>query len=1831
MQRLLIILSLYLLTMQNLFANDSESVEPDFAYPKTVEAEAAKTLADPATDGPTCLRALLELTAARCMVDHDSLAAMPPVVAAQLGRAGLTDADRAMLMLLEAELYRDIYRNYAGNFNRAVPEGEVPADPMLWNNELFYQRVTELTDSALTLARVAEVPLQRYAASLQYSKAALQYFPTVASFVEFKKVGFVRAFSLSVTSDADVEAAEQAALAACAPATAPAFYWLGALCRNDKARLIELYKQYADVEAARYLLAQACTAPNLRVVVGDDGGADDVNDMIAMLESSIDRFPGWYGNDKLISALNNLRRPTVTFYQASACAPGKPFDVTVKTHYADGVELTLYRLPDGTKIRNTKDVLKKGRRIMARTLSNLARDAENTLEFTAPEPGEYAMVGVLKGAKADPVVDYFECLPFIPLTINGLPECMVITADFTTGAPVVGVTVESVSRSWRKELKEKTRRLGTTSASGFLTYSAKGIAGNDDDGYNSSLNFRYKGRTYDFDDDMAVGKYWTRDDGGDEPSFFLDRPIYRPGETVQWAVVIARRDGRKVHVGADTDITVKLLNANYQLVDTVAGRTDASGRFSGSFTLPTNQLTGRYHLQAEWGNRCGGSQSFTVSDFKTPTIYTEITATERDVPSPGCVRLTGKVMTYSGMPVAGAQVVATVKGARRWRWFSPDRELGTVEATTDANGIYTLELDSAMLAQPFDDNKPFTSFIADITATAPDASTADVNASFTTGKPYVLAATTAQSVVDTSRPVAVTYAAYDASGENRPIEMRWQLRPSGGADTIVAQGTANGNTTVNLDLTALPAAVYTMTLEPVDSSLAEPVKDAITLTTYNVGRNDVPRTDDFVFVPQSQVKIVDGRAEVLVGCVDKQQVYTVLVDGESFRRTTVDAVEGFRSFAVELPDSARRAQLIVVAVKDGRVFSKDVELLPPTPPAPAIVAESFRDRLVPGTQENWRIRLANVAGTDAAAIVTIYNKALEQLQAMAWPGQIRVPYLWEPRAGLNWYQVDQTSRIIQAKMVYTSVSETVWPTFKYLDYMGSSGLRCLYGYAGSSPMPVANRRVKMMAADDMLVMNSATVTTEEESADEAVAEAATGADATTGAAEEAAPAFEYRLSEVLQALWAPTLTADAQGNIDICFTVPNANATWQLRATAWTPELESAAYAFECLANKPIMVQPNLPRFLRQGDRATVIATVFNNTAEPKSVTVTVDTSTGVSTTATVAVEPLASAQVPVVIDVPVDAAQIEYKVKAVADGYADGERALIPVLASESTVIESTEFYLNPGDSEPYAFTVDVPKGGVATLQYCQNPVWTLVKAMRDVNGTKATTSTSLAIKLFATLSGRHIMEANPEIGAVLKQWRGNPSEEALTSMLARNADLKQLLLDQTPWLQAAQSATTRMQALAQLTDYQAPLDATIAALSKLQNADGGFRWGSWGQQSSVWCTEEVLMHGALAYSLGMADRRDGTLRQMLERAFAYLEHQALDREKPATTYRTFTLIAALMPSLKPSAKGRALIDRTVDDLAKTWRAGSVVDKAYAILIFKANKRADEAAAVLESIRQFGVERPGMGMCFPSVNDMRAYATIVQAFAAMNAPRAEIDAMRQWVIVQAQASDDVAALNPDYLIAAMLSTGSVWTTIPVAQCVTVDGRPLPIDRLESASGYFAQRLDGAKGKTRITVTPNGVTPSYGSVVTIGRRSSATVKAQAGRDLSIAKRVLANRNGRWVETSDFVLGERLTVQLTIKAKRQLEYVSIDDCRPAAFEPVEQLPVYTGDGGLFYYRENLDASTRIFVGYMPAGTYVLSYEVTANNAGTFTTGIATLQSQYAPELTAHSSGTRITVK
>ena len=366
--------------------------------------------------------------------------------------------------------------------------------------------------------------------------------------------------------------------------------------------------------------------------------------------------------------------------------------------------------------------------------------------------------------------------------------------------------------------------------------------------------------------------------------------------------------------------------------------------------------------------------------------------------------------------------------------------------------------------------------------------------------------------------------------------------------------------------------------------------------------------------------------------------------------------------------------------------------------------------------------------------------------------------------------------------------------------------------------------------------------------------------------------------------------------------------------------------------------------------------------------------------------------------------------------------------------------------------------------------------------------------------------------------------------------------------------------------------------------------------------------------------------LSKVVESALGYLDSKV----KANQSDMTYALIYSRFPGKKPRTQaGVQAIDLTVQEIIKNWKQHPTAQKAQDALILKAFGNEATARLVMSSITQFAQNSPRKGVVFPSVTMVDSYTAIMNAYAAIEPESPLLDGMRRWLILQTQTTDNLGAWNPAPVVAALLSTGTRWTTNPSMSTadVAIDGRRLPISKVEAATGAFSMRLAPSASPRAITFTcPDNTAAAYGSVLTISSVPLSKVEPRQSADLAVTKTLKVKREGKWVEADEFLLGETVQVEITLDARSDLEYIMVRDDRPAGFEPKDQMPGWVGSA----YREVGDSSTNLFVTRMPRGTYQFQYEVVAAYTGRFASGTASAQSQYAPEVTARSGAQQITI-
>ncbi|WP_295729667.1 alpha-2-macroglobulin family protein [uncultured Muribaculum sp.] len=1884
--------------------------KPDFAFPTKV-ASGARTMLDKAIaadNGPLALRALMNLSMALTEIDPDSAS----TVLADCRRTSRTltrPADKALVDLLTAKMYFALYQRNRWNYDRCEQPAADTSDYKLWSGTQWRDTITALVDSAMERPdALAATSLSAYAKVISVDRRIADMYPTVLDFVASQATSLLPQLGetdmlplrllcpwgdflamhvtvqkplarrvLDIYSTWIDHARTRPAALIAADLSRLEFvndnlFSRGEQMEQTRTRMFDaLYSLWQTHKASPYAAEILIKADG--TVSNDEAPLPIIKKFIAACEEQIAAHPRYFRNGWLQRDMAWMKQPAVTVRYPSTVMPGDSLQLNLRVRNARDFSVNVYSAPykwgewswgyEVTKKNIPQLRLVKSVRVTCDSVAPFRTDI--TRKVVLDTPGTYIVAAVFPEQTIDTgnyVYVHCSALRLGSLSFKG--EAWPFVVNPATGRPVEGATLKGYGYENRQR-KFSLIDTKTTDADGMAQINPK-----------ARTIFAQKG-TDRFAESVGMNNYYNDPSRAYSVQGFTSLALYHPGDTVEWAAIAQSFLQQASKPMPDTEMRVVMYDANMQPVDTATVTTDLFGRAEGSFNIPKEGLTGNYSLRftltddaiakkQRWSN-----VYFTVSDYKLPTYMIEVTDVERDTPEKGDVTVKGRAVTYSGFPVADATVSVNLSaGGRAW-WNTPV-SFASLPDTTDAEGRFTIICTDALLSGAPVDKGVFT---ADITVTSPSGENRTASTAFTLGKQLLLNAALANLNVDADKPLRLNLDLTTVNGVKRDATITYEFLRAD--STVAARGTFE-SAKPEIDVTALKSGVYSLRVATADTTLADPATIA-DVVLYRPSDTASPVADLLLWLPATSATIpaTGGIDQLYATTAPETWILYILTAGDRvIDKGWITVGPGMHRFTRDLPADTPTATLIMATARGYKYDELQVNYTRDNVISSLDIAiESFRDRIAPGDTERWTLRVTGGKDSSpqrAALMLDIYNKALDAItpQRFSLYPQ-RSPYpvpSMNINNGLGWHD---NSRSLPVKR-FTCPS---MPTLSYITWgrplIGEGVVRMLrsriYGatsvYAKDevkeeeviNTMATTNRvfnaveQAPMMAAgtDDKNVVREHKKSIEVE---EAVSEDSADMDGGAPAARKESDEFAYRDAETPLALFAPMLTTEADGSLRIDFTAPNANATWALKAIAYNADMIAGTAAREMIASKPVMVQPNLPRFLRNGDKAVVKATVMNNADSASTVAVSVeifDPATGEvldSRDYTVDVAPQGSTIISTDIDAPADALMLGYRVKASAGRYADGEQTVIPVLPASQPVVESTPFYI-PADTLDWA--VKLPKMGKearVTLQFCENPAWYVATALPRIRAGESRDALSASAAIFSAAVADGLLRDQPAIAEALRQWsHSDRSDSTLTSMLERNADLKIVLLNATPWMMDARSQTERMERLSLLFDpkeISSTYTASIALLKKLQCDDGGLAWTPLYMQSSLWATENALLTFGRLRQLGwLPDNKD--LSAIIDKALAYTDSTvaAYARKHRDSTDETYVYIRALYPDTERPGECTALTSRTVASLLKSWRDMPAGSKAIAALIFKAQGQTEAARLAVASLRDFAVTTPERGMWWPSLDTQSWWsmgrigttALILDAFAAVDPSSPDIDLIRQWMIIQKEATDWGTSVVTSQVIASILRTGTKWTRPASPVVIKVGKEKVMPDRIESLLGEMRTDITSLRpsGKT-LAIGKSQAGPSWGAVISRYTGVMTDIKAASCDDLSIEKaiykRVPTPDGEKWVDADTLRTGDVIQVNLTIVAARDIDYAAIVDNRAACLEPVDQLPTPIWSEGLCFYRENRDAATNIFITRLPKGTYRLSYLLNVNNAGTFSSGIATIQSQYAPSLTAHSSGT-----
>lgn len=789
------------------------------------------------------------------------------------------------------------------------------------------------------------------------------------------------------------------------------------------------------------------------------------------------------------------------------------------------------------------------------------------------------------------------------------------------------------------------------------------------------------------------------------------------------------------------------------------------------------------------------------------------------------------------------------------------------------------------------------------------------------------------------------------------------------------------------------------------------------------------------------------------------------------------------------------------------------------------------------------------------------------------------------------------------------------------------------------------------------------------------------------------------------AFFFPNLYANDSGNYTFSFTMPEALTQWKWLSFAHTKNLAFGINAATITTQKTLMVQPNAPRFMREGDQMEFVTKIANLSDQELTGQCTlelIDATTGNSVDGwfqnsfpvqyfTAAANQSTVVKFP--IQIPFNYNKpLTWRVIAKAGEFGDGEENTLPVLTNRMLVTESLPLYLKPGEKEKN-FTFDklinttsetLNHEGI-TVEYTANPIWTVVQSLPYLIEYPYECAEQTFNRMYANALASSIVNRHPKIKAVLEEWLKDTT--ANKSNLQKNEELKQLLLQETPWVLNAESEQQKQKNIALLFDVvkmSTNINSVIEKLQELQTASGGFAWFKGGNESRYITNYILTGIGKLKKLNALSKEQAEKLQTIANAALTYLDEQLLkdhnqlkinkvdlNKNNLSSTQIQYLYMRSFYSN---DFKNRDAYSYFYNQAKQYWNQQNTYNTALiGLVLYRNNERRFVSVNLLPAVIENAVEDSTKGTlywknrttCFWYASPIEHQSIMIEFLAEVAAKdnfvglTQKIDAAKTWLILNKQTNNwqtTIATADACYVL---LNAGSDWinnnnqiqiqlgTTIINNQQTTSNGKQVTKNEQQATSNaYIKQRIPSEKvnpsmGNIRIQQFANSPiqqsTPSYGAVYwqyfeDLDKITPASTPLALKKKLFVEKqtnegKVLELLN----ENDELKVGDKLIVRIELSTDRTMEFLHLKDMRASGTEPVNVLSTYKWQDGLGYYEATKDASTNFFIDRLEKGTYVFEYPLYVTHTGVFSVGIATIQCMYAPEFTSHSEGIKIRVK
>ena len=1632
------------------------------------------------------------------------------------------------------------------------------------------------------------------------------------------------------------------------------------VCQQELRKWIHTYPAVKTVPEAYLALAQFLQYQNNQV------------ERLRIVREGIAGYPRYEGINQLKNIEKEILNASLSLEIATAY-PGEQQSVKVNYKNLTGITLQLYKV----NLPVTSAVLQNRTTHFESKYARLQREehfslkpttdylnVDTTLTIQAPQAGIYFLKAVPDGKKgvSDGTLMNVTALKTIyrPLP-DGTLELVVV--DAVSGQPVS-----------EAEVTIYTEKGGGYSPQQTYQADKQGTLKLD---FLNSNKYWYNAHTA-ADNAMPILNLWKNDYYYKESKrkevlqLFTDRSIYRPGQTVYVSGLAYEMEKDSTRVLADKKYTVSLYDANNNETGKVEVRTNGFGSFSGQFVLPSPCLTGYFSLRA-----ADTSVSFKVEEYKRPTFDVTFEPVKVEYQVGDSIEVVGMAKTFAGAPVQNVRVHYNISRSYAWVWRFMGRGSARWEgeAMTDADGKFSVpvhfEIDSDRRESPL---WYYTYNIqADVTDGAGE--TQQANLSLPLGSTsMVLNMDNLPDNLVKEKKLEIKLTAMNLSGEPvdtpvtyQVVEMEEQKDGQEKEGRKVLTGTVEANKSfVPEAIYALPSGNYRLKLSAKDTQGREcTASKNFLLFSLNDKRPPFVITDWFY---QDGLEFdAASPATIYIGSSEKNVylLYDVFAGNKRLESKRIQLSDSVISFRFPYKKEYGDGILVSMAfVKDGRLYSHNARIMKPAPEKKLQLKwTTFRDKLRPGQQEEWKLTVLYPDGRPAEAemLATMYDASLDKIYSahkldfgVDFHYVVPLTY-WNTSYMRNAYlYVDFPLKRFRA--VPLEYSELIIPSTGRMEAVvvgyGGSPRATLTGALKIRGRSAANAVMNQEAVTDMVLQEEMVETSAQEKAE-------------MGSSEELAETGDIQIRENFAetAFFYPQLRTNETGEVSISFVLPESLTRWKFMGLAHTQNVDYGKIEATATASKEFMLQPNMPRFVRVGDKANIAASLMNLSDKGVKGTVRMELfnpeteKVFYSQKQKFDMKGGETGHVNFAFEVSDKYAVMACRMVADGDTFSDGEQRYIPVLTDKQWVTETVPLNVNGEGVHTFSLENLFNKHSKTaseqrlTVEFTAHPAWYAVQALPVVANPQNEDALSWATAYYAHSLAACIVKENPRIKQVFDSWKAQGgTKETFMSNLHKNQELKNIPLAETPWLTEATNEAEQKQRIATLFDLNtmnSGLAVSVEKLRELQNGDGAWSWYK-GMQGSRYVTTQVMEMLVRLNALTPQDA-DSRMQPMIQKGFEYLGKQAAEEYKsmkeaekkgavgirPSEQVLRYLYICAL--------DGKAPVDEKVnryfiDKLSGEGKELTIYGKALGAIILQQAGKVAEAKLFMQSLMEYSVVTDEMGRYFDTPKARYSWFSykIPTEVAAMEAIQRitkdtkAIDEMKRWLLKQKQTQTwetPIATADAVYVLMAtgtsdlLANTGGVEITL---------GKEVIRTPADDAIGYIKKTMSGdVMNIKKIRVDKEGAGMGWGAVYAQYLESMDQISGQ-GNGLSVSRQ-LYKGDEALNESAPLKVGDKITVRLTVKADRDMDFVQIKDDRAACMEPLQAVSGFRWSNGLGYYQATKDASTQFFIDQMRKGTYVIEYQVYVNRTGEYQAGIATVQSAYAPEFGGHTGGYRVMVE